>query len=111
MVRYNEFGELDYVCRKDFQIKHQGHRIELGEVETVAGSFSGIHQCCAIYDEKQKKIVLFCSTDGSVTSKQLFLQLKERLPRYMLPAAIELVDVMPLNSNGKIDRVYLKGRI
>ena len=111
LVRYNEFGELDYVCRKDFQIKHQGHRIELGEVETVAGSFSGIHQCCAIYDEKQKKIVLFCSTDGSVTSKQLFLQLKERLPRYMLPAAIELVDVMPLNSNGKIDRVYLKGRI
>lgn len=107
LVRYNEYGELDYVCRKDFQIKHQGHRIELGEIEAVVSALDGIRQNCALYDERQKRILLFCSTDGSTAEKMIYRQLKERLPRYMLPAQIRLLDTMPINANGKIDRLAL----
>jgi len=108
LVRYNAYGELDYVGRKDFQIKHQGHRIELGEIETAAGALAGVRQSCALYDEAQKKIVLFCVADGATNEKEIFLKLRESLPRYMLPARIRLLEAMPLNPNGKIDRLVLK---
>jgi len=111
LVRYNAYGELDYVGRKDFQIKHQGHRIELGEIETAAGALAGVRQSCAVYDARQKMIVLFCATDGSISEKGIFQNLGLRLPRYMLPARIRLSAALPLNQNGKIDRLILQKEI
>lgn len=114
MVKYNERGELIYVCRKDYQIKHQGYRIELGEIETVCGSFEGVERVCAVYDDIDKRIVLFCSLNkqcNEVTEKIIYTKLKQRLPSYMLPAVICLIDSMPMNGNGKIDRVKLKSDV
>ena len=109
LVRYNEFGELMYVGRKDYQIKHQGHRIELGEIETAAGAVAGVKKSCALYNDVQKKIVLFCEGDKIlVTEKEIYKELKQKVPHYMLPAKINLVEELPLNVNGKIDRVKLK---
>ena len=112
LVRYNEFGELMYVGRKDYQIKHQGHRIELGEIETATGAVAGVKKSCALYNDVQKKIVLFCEGDKTlVTEKEIYKELKQKVPHYMLPAKINLVEELPLNVNGKIDRVKLKEEI
>lgn len=111
LVKYNEYGEIIYTCRKDFQIKHQGHRIELGEIETMANSLDGLDQGCAIYDDVNKKIVLFCTTSQGLSEKQIYKSLTSKIPKYMLPAHIRILDEMPLNINGKIDRVTLKALI
>lgn len=111
LVKYNERGEIIYICRKDYQIKHQGYRIELGEIETICSAMDGIERVCVVYDDINKKIVLFCSlsnTDKEVTEKMIYAWLKKRLPLYMLPALIYLKEQLPVNANGKIDRVKLK---
>ena len=104
--RYNELGELMFVSRKDNQIKHMGHRIELGEIEIAANSMEGIKSACTIFDQDRKKIVLYYV--GEVTSAQVALFLKEKLPRYMIPNVTIALQDMPLTSNGKINRVLLK---
>jgi non-ribosomal peptide synthetase component F len=107
IVKYNENGELMYLCRKDFQIKHMGHRIELGEIETAAYSISGVKQNCALYDEENKKIYLFCATDTSLSEKEIYQQLCNKLPKYMVPTVIRIIDKLNLNANGKINRKEL----
>lgn len=106
LVKYNEHGELIYISRKDFQIKHMGHRIELGEIETVTSSLNGIDLNCCLYDDKKNKIVLFYV--GSLQEDDITNLLKECLPDYMLPNKKIKLQAMPINLNGKIDRVKLK---
>jgi amino acid adenylation domain-containing protein len=105
-VKYNTSGELMYICRKDHQIKHMGYRIELGEIETAIRSIDGVENCCCLYDEKNKQIVLFYVSDKDVHS---FLeQAKALIPHYMIPNKTVRLQKMPLNANGKIDRIHLK---
>ncbi|MDD2572882.1 MAG: amino acid adenylation domain-containing protein [Bacillota bacterium] len=107
--RYNDRGELVFVSRKDHQIKHMGHRVELGEIEVNVNMIEGIKSACCVYDEEGKKIVLFFV--GEASEKEVAATLRERLPRYMLPNRIEVLEVMPLTTNGKIDRKSLKEQI
>lgn len=111
LVRYNERGEIIYVCRKDFQIKHMGHRIELGEIETAALAIEGLSEGCVLYDAEQKRIVLFCSVVPGLTEKTIYGELKKRVPQYMLPAQINILDKLPQTGNGKIDRKLLSSRM
>ena len=106
LVKYNERHELIYLSRRDFQIKHMGHRIELGEIETAASSLPGISMCCCLYDEKRKKIVLFIDYD--MKKDAVNERLKTMIPEYMLPGKVVVCEKMPVNANGKIDRVALK---
>lgn len=106
LVKVNDRGELEYVCRKDFQIKHQGYRIELGEIEHGAMAVSGIKRVCCLYHDKRKQIVLVY--EGEVEKADLKEVLKTKVPEYMVPEIIHKLDVMPMNANGKIDRVLLK---
>ena len=106
LVRYNEFGELMYVGRKDFQIKHMGHRIELGEIETAALAVEGIRQACCLYDSARSRIVLFYA--GSQNDDELKEALSAYVPHYMIPNRFVKMDAVPLNMNGKMDRVFLK---
>lgn len=100
--RYNEYGELVFVCRKDSQIKHMGHRIELGEIESAVQSCNGVGRGCCVYDNDRKKIVVFY--EGACTEIELSVQLKAFLPRYMLPAKCIREEKLPLTANGKLDR-------
>lgn len=111
LVKLNENEEIIYLGRKDFQIKHQGHRIELGEIEAVASSMDDVETSCVVYDEINKKIVLFICSKKVINEKDIYKALKNRLPKYMLPASIFQIDAMPLNLNGKIDRIQLKEKI
>ena len=106
LVKYNERHELIYLSRKDFQIKHMGHRIELGEIETAVSSLPGISLCCCLYDERHSRIVLFI--DQERKKDEINGQLKTMIPEYMLPGKVIVKEEMPINANGKIDRVRLK---
>ena len=107
--KYNERGELVFVSRKDYQIKHMGHRIELGEIEVHAGMIDAVKMSACIYDKENAKIILFYV--GDTTTADVMGQLKDKLPRYMLPNRIEKIDRMPFTANGKINRMALKERI
>lgn len=107
LVRFNDYGELLYIGRKDYQIKHMGHRIELGEIEVAASGYTDIKQSCALYDAEKQRIVLFISAKD-IDKSELYQYLKTCLPHYMLPALIVDLQNLPLNANGKIDRLKLK---
>ena len=103
--RYDDRGDLYYITRKDFQIKHMGHRIELGEVEAALQALDGILRVCCIYDEPNTKILAFYV--GEPKAKEIIERLTERLPRFMIPNIFRKVEAMPLTKNGKIDRRVL----
>ena len=104
--RYDADGNLVYVSRKDFQIKHLGHRIELGEVEADTMARDGVSRACCIYDAKKKRLILFYT--GERDKKDLEKELKEILPPFMVPNKTIRLEEMPLNKNGKIDRHALE---
>lgn len=106
VVKYNERGEIVYLSRKDFQIKHMGHRIELGEIETAVSSLPEISLNCCLYDEKRQKIVLFIEEE--LEKAYINEKISHLVPEYMLPNKVVRVEKMPINANGKIDRVKLK---
>lgn len=106
LVQYNKNGELIYLSRKDFQIKHLGHRIELGEIETAVSALPEISLCCCLYDDKHNRIVLFIDCD--MKKDEISQRLKNMIPEYMIPGKVITIDEMPMNANGKIDRVRLK---
>ncbi|CAM3425824.1 amino acid adenylation domain-containing protein [Helicobacter labetoulli] len=115
LVCYNEFGELMYCGRKDSQIKHLGYRIELGEIESAAFGLNAVQNACALYDDRDKKIVLFVSIDKSCevvescTLHSLITRdLAKTLAQYMLPNVVISLETFPLNDNGKINRKELK---
>lgn len=104
--KYNEHGELVFVCRRDSQIKHMGHRIELGEIESAALRCESISRAICLYDSDEKRIVLFFV--GECDEEGLRKFVGDFLPRYMMPATIHKLPAMPLTDNGKIDRRRLK---
>lgn len=106
LVKRNEYGEMIYLARKDFQIKHLGHRIELGEIEMAVSSLNEITLCCCLYDEKRQRIVLFI--DAELSRDEIKDKTSDLLPEYMIPGKVVYLPDMPINANGKIDRVKLK---
>ena len=106
LVQWNEYGELVYVSRKDFQIKHMGYRIELGEIENAAGAFLQVDRCAAVYDTQKDEIVLFY--EGNKCEEEILKEyMKNKLPIYMMPQKLQKMKRLPLNENGKIDRKEL----
>ena len=103
---YRAGGLIYFAGRRDFQIKHNGHRIELEEVERALGSLPGIQQACCIYDHEKYRIIAFCA--GTADKKAVVAGLKEKLPEYSLPNVYKFMEELPLTKNGKIDRKLLK---
>ncbi len=102
LVRLCENGEMVYVSRKDFQVKHMGHRVELGEIECALCAVEGVERALCVYLHDKGKILAF--TCGTADKQAIVRALRERLPSYMIPNLFMHVDAMPLNRNGKIDR-------
>ena len=106
--RLNEHGELVFVTRRDSQIKHMGHRIELGDIESSALKCPLVKRSCCAYDKEKKRIALFYVGECEPTELQKYLQ--TQLPRYMLPQICEKLAALPQTDNGKIDRKALRER-
>ena len=84
-----------------------GHRIELEEIEKNMDSIAGVDRCICVYDEKKKRLYAYYT--GSCDKKKLMIQMREKLPAYMIPNTIKKVEELKLNKNGKIDRkIYRK---
>ena len=84
IVKYNDRGELIYLSRKDFQIKHMGYRIELGEIENAANNIEGIIICACVYDIEKSQIVLFYQGD-ELEENDVLSAIKNKVPTYMCP--------------------------
>jgi amino acid adenylation domain-containing protein len=112
--RVTQTGELEYLGRIDEQVKLRGYRIELGEIEVVMAKHVGVRQCAVVAKENgrgEKQLIGYIvpRSVGGVSAGEIRRYLEERLPDYMVPAAIVQIDAMPLTSNGKLDRKALPG--
>lgn len=107
IVKYNKYGELVFVSRKDFQIKHKGNRIELGEIEAAVNFIPEVTNAACIFDQSNDKIILFYTTNEGQELDIINL-VKDKIPVYMFPEVIRHITAMPYNMNGKIDRIELK---
>ncbi|MCL2813456.1 MAG: amino acid adenylation domain-containing protein [Oscillospiraceae bacterium] len=104
LARYNDYGELVFVSRRDGQIKHMGARVELGDVEAAALSIGGVASAVCLHDAARERIVLFYTGEKSGDIVQ---KLRGALPAYMCPGEAIWLGSMPMTKNGKIDRVAL----
>jgi non-ribosomal peptide synthetase component F len=106
IARRNERGELVFVSRKDFQIKHMGHRVELGEIELAACALDDRMQCACIFNKETEHIIM-CYV-GSLDEKELRDRLKKKVQRHMVPNKFVRLENLPLNQNNKVDRKKLQ---
>lgn len=108
--RYDDNGDLIFSSRRDFQIKHMGHRIEMGEIEVAINALSFIEQAVCLYDTEHNKIVLFYQAEKDYKN-EIVSALEKVLPKYMWPNVYKQYEKLPMNKNSKIDRVKLKSEI
>jgi aspartate racemase len=111
-VRYLEDGNLDFLGRFDNQVKIRGHRIEPGEIEATLLQHPDVRQAVVTtwmqpHGEKQLVAYVVITSPDRSSAEELKRYLTGRLPHYMVPPTILLLDRLPLNLNGKVDRAAL----
>lgn len=104
LVLWGDDGQLQYLGRADEQVKIRGYRIELGEVQAALGALDGVDQAAAIVREDRpgdKRLVGYVT--GTADPAEIRGILSKRLPPYMVPAAVVVLETLPLTSNNKLD--------
>lgn len=102
--RYLHGGEIEFLGRRDNQVKIRGHRIELGEIENVLLEFKNVRAAVAIVSADKNEIFAMIEKSGEIDKDGLKNHIDKYLLHYMHPSHIEIVEAMPLSTNGKIDR-------
>lgn len=111
-VRRDDAGMLVYLGRADDQIKLRGHRVEMGEIDTVLRSVPGVHAAVAAVrapGTNRAVLVAFVqpAESSGIAQADVLEALGERLPEHMLPAEVHLLATLPLTTQGKVDRSLL----
>jgi amino acid adenylation domain-containing protein/non-ribosomal peptide synthase protein (TIGR01720 family) len=104
----DDAGALYFVGRNDTQVKIRGHRIELGEVERALRAVSGVTDAAVIAEQGSAGNELAAVVTGSVSADLVRAALAERLPEYLVPAAVVVTDTLPLTAHGKLDVAALR---
>ena len=104
---YNDRGELMFLGRRDSQIKHSGYRIELGEIECALSAAEGVSLACCYYDGAR----IVAAYTGAADERELKKQLRESLPKYMLPELLLHRKELPRTGSGKVDRLTLRQEV
>ena len=103
-VRWGTDGQLQYLGRADEQVKIRGYRIELGEIQTALAGLEGVEQAVVIAREDRpgnKRLVGYVT--GTADPARLRAALADRLPPYMVPGAVVMLEALPLTVNNKLD--------
>ena len=107
-ARYLSDGNIEFLGRIDYQVKIRGFRIELGEIEAVLGQHPQVEEVVVIAREDQpgnQHLVAYVAVKEEIKEANILRNfLKEKLPDYMVPSAIVILETMPLTPNGKVDR-------
>ena len=108
-VRYREDGAIEFVGRRDNQVKLRGFRIELGEIEAALRRQAQVSDAVVVVREDtpgDKRLVAYVVAQGATEDlvEQLRSRLRESLPEYMVPSGFVMVEKLPLTPNGKVDR-------
>ena len=107
LVRWGASGELEYIGRSDFQVKLRGQRIELGEIEAAVRDQSGVGSVVVVVWRDQLVAYVTAAVGSSVDVDAVKVGLGERLASYMVPSQFVVLDALPLNVSGKLDRKLL----
>jgi amino acid adenylation domain-containing protein len=113
-VRRLPGGALAYLGRLDHQVKVNGYRVELSEIEAVLCRQPGVVSAVALgwpFEEGSARGLVAFACGAGLAPDALLAAVRQSLPAYMVPRRIHVVDAMPLNSNGKIDRKELRRRL
>ena len=99
-------GHIVFQGRLDSQVKIKGYRVELGEIEAAMGACPGLRESVAIVDpnDPTSMIAVVSRTSDELTEERLFAVMDDRLPAYMVPSRIIIMEELPRNENGKVDR-------
>ncbi|MBF6571304.1 MAG: non-ribosomal peptide synthetase [Candidatus Binataceae bacterium] len=109
IVRRREDGEIEFIGRTDQQVKLRGFRIELGEIEAVLGIQPAVQEVAVVTrgergNDPQLVAYVVAKPGRTVTSQELKIHAREKLPEYMVPPVIRFLGAMPRTPNGKTDR-------
>ncbi|MER7769134.1 amino acid adenylation domain-containing protein [Kitasatospora sp. NPDC096140] len=110
LARWNARGELEYLGRNDDQVKIRGFRIELGEVAAAIGRHPSVRGATAVVREDtpgDRRLVAYAACPDGTDSRALRDFAAAHLPAHMVPAAVVVLDALPLTRNGKVDRAAL----
>ncbi len=112
LARYLPDGNIDFLGRTDHQVKIRGYRIELGEIEAVLAQHQAVQSSVVVVREDapgDKRLVSYVigRPEESFDAAEARKYLKQKLPEYMIPSALVLLDELPLTANGKVDRKAL----
>jgi amino acid adenylation domain-containing protein len=111
-ARYRGDGTVEFLGRLDDQLKIRGYRIEPGEIESVLTAHPGVRQAVVISRGEAlatRRLVAYVTPDADPrpSTAELAAFLRERLPDYMVPATLVMLDALPLTPGGKLDRKAL----
>lgn len=109
LARWRADGDLDYLGRTDFQVKVRGLRIELGDVEAALLAHPGVDHAVAVARPDHRggtRLVGYVAgpTPASIAPDDVRATAAARVPAYMVPDVVTVLDALPLNSSGKVDR-------
>jgi amino acid adenylation domain-containing protein len=110
LARYRADGSVEFLGRRDFQVKLRGFRIELGEIEAALTAHDEVQQAVVAVRKApggQETLVAYLRATPGLATESLGQHLRERLPAYMLPTAFVTLERFPLNANGKVERQAL----
>ena len=111
LARWLPDGNIQFLGRKDDQVKIHGYRIELGEIESQLLKLKEVTNCCVLAkkgaDDNNQLVAYVVLKEGDLDKESLQSQLKNSLPDYMTPRLWMELEKMPLTTNGKIDKKAL----
>ena len=107
LCRWNSDGNIEFIGRSDKQVKLNGHRIELSEIEQILLTLPGITQSKVIWDEKNASLAAYMISNNNLDLYAIMKSLEKRLPNYMVPRRYAQIDEFPIKTTGKLFLILL----